>query len=467
MASQDPAILNRMQQWAAEIVKYAAANLKLQLDYSEATIPHVEQALAEIQERTGTTSLRDKEKIVNFSNTFGAYIGEVLRRKHEGQWIVQLPQFPEGKEGVHVCGSTAGPLHQVFLRLTKGPEYSVERFYKEVDARFAQKRAAAAPRPAAPKSDVAPVGMSDLAAKAVADAQERFGITLDYSEASLDLLDRVMLEIHNLLTDNVPPPKRLSDDEKFLLKPILAARYMGYLTEVFCKILGAEWRTNVPGCPPEASRLTIGGKLLEITLKGEVLFPAQIIVNCMNDPQHWSAKNYFLDVKRTFQVDSAMSNAASFDEKMAVCAKEAVILAKDRYGVTLDFSEASVKELENLLASCHSSLPKPGDPARPSDQWLTSVAVTFGAYLGEIFRKNLGGHWLPQNPNVITVHADGRTTKGPGSLPALNVLGNTLTPCRKVLKRILEGPAENVAFFYSSACQIIREKTPSPSKYVS
>lgn len=114
-----------------------------------------------------------------------------------------------------------------------------------------------------------------------------------------------------------------------------------------------------------------------------------------------------------------------------------------------------MKELETLLAGMHTSLPKPGDPARPSDQWLTGVAVTFGAYLGEIFRKNLGGNWLQQNPTAL------------GSLPALNVQGNILTPCRKVLKRILEGPAENVVFFYNSACQILREKTAPPTKYVS
>ncbi|HYL86325.1 MAG TPA: hypothetical protein VE263_19025 [Candidatus Angelobacter sp.] len=454
MASQEQSILTRMQQRAEEIVKYAAANLRLHLDYSEASIPRVEQALAEIQRRTGTITLRDKQAIINFSDNFGAYIGEVLRRKHGGEWRVQPPQFPEGKEGLYLNGTTAGPLHQVFLRLTRGPEYSVEKFYKEAEARFAQKRAADVPPPATPKSDDKP-GMSDLAAKAILDAKERFGIALDYSEASLDQLDRVMLEIHNLLTDNVPSPKRLPEPEKFLLKPMAAPLYVGYLTELFCKILGAEWRTNVPGCPPEASRLTVGGKLLELTLRGQALSPAQLIVNCMNDPQRWSAKNYFLDVKRTFQVDSAMTNAASLDEQMAVCAQEAATLARDRYGITLDFSEASVKELESLLAGMHTSLPKAGDPARPSDQWLTGVAVTFGAYLGEIFRKNLGGKWMPQNPVA------------PGSLPALNVLGNTLTPCRKVLKRILEGPAENVAFFYNGACQIIRERTPPPSKYVS
>jgi len=189
-----------------------------------------------------------------------------------------------------------------------------------------------------------------------------------------------------------------------------------------------------------------------VELRGEVISLPQIIVNCLNDPKHWSAKNYYFDAKRTHQVDSALVNAASFDEQMGVCAQEAVTIARDRYGVALDFSEASVKELETLLARMHATLPKPGDPARPSDGWITGVAATFGAYLGEILRRNLGGKWLKENP------------KAPGSLPALSVHGDILTPCRKVLKRIVEGPVENVAYSYQVACQIIREQKP-PAKH--
>ena len=114
--------------------------------------------------------------------------------------------------------------------------------------------------------------------------------------------------------------------------------------------------------------------------------------------------------------------AQSADERMIVCAQEAVSIARDRYGATLDFSEASVKELEILLAKIHDWLPKIGDASRPSDQWIIGVSITFGAYLGEVFRRNLGGNWLLQNPHA------------PGSLPALNVAGSILTPCRKVSK---------------------------------
>ena len=444
MDHQSQQILSRMEERAAKCVKTSAEKFKLRLDYTEASIPRVEYALREIHKLIGAEPDKNKLTIVNLANGFGAYIGETLRKKHGGHWRDKLPNSPPELEGLDVNGVVFSPTVCVFFRLAKGEQYNVVEFYKRTEAAIARSRPAATPGPA--------VGMGDFAVKAVAEAKERFDIDLDYSEASLDGLDQVLRELHNLLTDKVPESKKLSDDEKFFLKPTAAARYVGYLSEVFRRVLGAEWKKTVGRSNDEFEDLTLGGKLVGVELRGEVISIPQIIVNCLNDPAHWSSKNYYLDAKRTHQANSALDNAASFDDQMGVCAQEAVTIARDRYSVTLDFSEASVKQLETLLANMHNGLAKPGDPARPSDEWITCVAATFGAYLGEILRRNLGGTWLKQNP------------RAPGSLPALNVHGDVLTPCRKVLKRILEGPAEDVAFFYQAACKIIRENNPQAKR---
>jgi len=450
MGDQSQQILDRMQRRASNCVSVSADKFKLRLDYTEASIPRLEHALGEIHKHIGSTADQNKETIVNLSNGFGAYIGETLRRKHGGQWRDKLPSSPPELEGLEVNGVVFSPTVCVFFRLTKGAQHNVEDFYQRAEAAIAKTRTPEAPGQAKQTSADDPHGeMARFASKAIAEAKERFGIDLDCTEASLDQLDQVLLELHKLLTDQVPESKKLSADEKFFLKTTAAARYIDYLKQVFCRALGAEeWTINTPGTNPAIVGLVIGGKPIGVELRGEVISIPQIIVNCMNDPQNWSAKNYYFDAKRTHQVDTALDNAASFDDQMSVCAQEAVTIARDRYGVTLDFSEASVKQLETLLAGMHGGLPKLGDPARPSDQWITSIAVTLGAYLGEILRRNLGGTWLKQNPTA------------PGSLPVLNVHGNILTPCRKVLKRILEGSGENVAYFYQVACQIIREQKP-------
>ena len=440
MDSHSQQLLERMQERAAKCVRTSAEKFKLHLDYTEASIPRVEHALAEIHKHVGAEPDKNKLTIVNLANGFGAYIGEVLRKKHGGHWRDKLPDSPPELEGLDVNGVVFSPTVCVFFRLAKGEKYNVVEFYKRTEAAVARSRPAPTPGPA--------TGMGDLAAKAVTEAEERFGIDLDYSEASLDRLDTVLLELHKVLTDQVPESKKLTDDEKFFLKVTASARYVGYLSEVFIRVLGAEWKKSVGSGNNEFECLILGGKVIEVELRGELISPPQIIVNCLNNPRAWSAKNYYFDVKRTHQVDSSLASAASFDDQMRGCAQEAVTIARDRYGVILDFSETSVKQLETLLANMHSRLPKLGDPARPSDQWIARVGATFGAYLGEIFRSNLGGTWLKENPQA------------PGSLPSLNIHGDILTPCRKVVKRIVEGPGENVAFFYQGACQIIREKNP-------
>jgi hypothetical protein len=440
-----------MQERAAQCVKTSAEKFKLQLDYTEVSISRVEYALGEIHKYVGAEPDKNKLTIVNLANGFGAYIGEILRKKHGGHWRNKLPDSPPELEGLDINGVVFSPMVCVFFRLAKGDQYNVLEFYKRTEAAIARSRSAATPPPPPPAKPAVgdpDEGMGDYAVKAITEAKERFGIDLDYSEASLDRLDQVLLELHNLLTDNVPASKKLGADEKFFLRPTAAARYVGYLSEVFIRVLGAEWGKVTDGGDSKIVGLLLGGRPIGVALRGEVISIPQIIVNCLNDPKHWSAKDYYFDAKRTHQVDSALVDAVSFDDQMGVCAQEAVTIARDRYSVTLDFSEASVRQLETLLAGMHTGLPKPGDPARPSDQWITSVAVTFGAYLGEILRRNLGGEWLKQNP------------KAPGSLPALNIHGDIVTPCRKVRKRILEGPVENVAFFYQGACQIIREKNP-------
>lgn len=447
MSDQQSDAQSRAQQRAAELVTFAATNFKLKLDYSEESIARVEQTLAGIHKHFGNNVDKNKAAVVNLANGFGSYIGEVVRRKHGGEWRANLPNLPAGVDGLCVNGSVLSPLQAVFLRITKGSQFSIENFYTKAVSTILQGRKPGGSTPAPPADPAADWVKS--AAEAVADTKQLFGIELDYSEESLDRLDDALRRLHDVLTDKAPESQRMNDTEKFMLKPVAALRYVAYLGEVFRKALGAEWRNNLPACRPEAVDLVHQGELIRVRVRGKTVSPREIIVNCINDPQSWSAKNYYLDFKRTVQVNSAMDKAESFDDKMAVCALDAVTIARDRYGVTLDFSEASVSNLEGLLSKVHEQLPKAGDPNRPSDEWIAGISITFGVYLGEIFRKNLGGKWMPQNPHV------------PGSLPALNIHSTMLTPCRKVSLRILHGPGDNVEFFYKVSSKFIREGLPS------
>jgi hypothetical protein len=252
MDTRTQQILNRMQLRASNCVKVAADRFKLRLDYTEARIPRVEHALGEIHKQIGAKADENKATIVNLSNGFGAYIGEILRQKHGGQWRDKLPDSPPELEGLEVNGVVFSPTVCVFYRLTKGARYNTEEFFKRTEAAIAKARSAASPGPATQASAGDPPGeMGAYASKAIAEAKERFGIDLDYTEASLDRLDQALLELHNLLTDQVPESKKLRDAERVFFKPTAASRYVGYLSEVFRSALGAEWRKNIAGCDSE------------------------------------------------------------------------------------------------------------------------------------------------------------------------------------------------------------------------
>lgn len=132
-----------------------------------------------------------------------------------------------------------------------------------------------------------------------------------------------------------------------------------------------------------------------------------------------------------------MTDFTSLTEAMAAGAERAVQLAADGR-VNLDFSLDSLRVVEEQLASLHTDLPK-GFFARlsrkgPSSEEIDLMAMTFGAYVGEVLRRQFGGHWSYENslqPGVplATLH-----------LPD----GGEIWPHVKVNKRLRMGPEENV-----------------------
>ena len=106
-------------------------------------------------------------------------------------------------------------------------------------------------------------------------------------------------------------------------------------------------------------------------------------------------------------------------------------LAKEN-GVTLDFSDESINEVEKLLAECHGEYKK-----AKSEEGFHGLAMMFGAYLGEVIRrKGFGGSWARNHPDM-----------GDDSFPFL-WRDQTLFLYAWCAKRIFDGDGDNVAFKY-------------------
>lgn len=71
---------------AEEAVRWAAAK-GVTLDYSPESVERVEPLLAELHERHAKGDL-PRDDVVKYAVRYGAYIGEVIRRRHNGRWAV-------------------------------------------------------------------------------------------------------------------------------------------------------------------------------------------------------------------------------------------------------------------------------------------------------------------------------------------------------------------------------------------
>lgn len=128
-------------------------------------------------------------------------------------------------------------------------------------------------------------------------------------------------------------------------------------------------------------------------------------------------------------------------------AEQAVLLARE-FKIELDYSEASVEQVELLLGQLESELaegrrgkssPKPHAAGPPIDE----MARIWGGYLGEVVRRRFGGEWgIESYPGEDFL------------IIALNVQGSRLFPAMKVHKRLTDGAADNLWIFY----QMMREK---------
>ncbi len=139
----------------------------------------------------------------------------------------------------------------------------------------------------------------------------------------------------------------------------------------------------------------------------------------------------------SFQVIAATPDfvaSESIRQDAATSATEAVAMAKRQFDIALDGSEASIDDVERALDRLHSNyvLATP----KPSDAQLLPFARAFGAYVGEVYRRNHGAAWGTVTLNG-TDYAGLRTDTG------VNVWWTG-----RVLNRITDGPDNNVAEFY-------------------
>jgi hypothetical protein len=119
-----------MEGYARAAAELARREFKQNLDFSSESIDGLDEILVLVGE--------SPELDVDFEvRLWGAYLGEVLRRRYAGGW--EMTQYPGGAvavPAVDVRGSRLFPLMKVYRRLTVGEEEDLRAFYAMVTERL-------------------------------------------------------------------------------------------------------------------------------------------------------------------------------------------------------------------------------------------------------------------------------------------------------------------------------------------
>jgi hypothetical protein len=134
---------------------------------------------------------------------------------------------------------------------------------------------------------------------------------------------------------------------------------------------------------------------------------------------------------------------AEFAEHMAERAAEVVKMCESRDGRKLDFTEASLEVVEDMLAEAAEFATD-----MTSDQ-LTTVAQDFGCYILEVGRREFGGRycWFDRRDQPVLVVGE----------PDFHV---ALLAWDIVEGRLKGDPACNIPFFYAGFAERARRAEP-------
>jgi hypothetical protein len=121
-------------------------------------------------------------------------------------------------------------------------------------------------------------------------------------------------------------------------------------------------------------------------------------------------------------------------EDMQRFARKVVEQAKECFDIILDYSEESIQDVDRILTGLYQANRRKFLPEKE----IAVTSMIFGAYLGEVFRHNVGGEWameyLTDSDDFIIVKID----------------GNKFMPIEIVYKFLSDGPEESLSLHYQA-----------------
>jgi hypothetical protein len=128
----------------------------------------------------------------------------------------------------------------------------------------------------------------------------------------------------------------------------------------------------------------------------------------------------------------------TINDMMAAYAEDAIDFAFNNFGISLDYTNESVRQVEAMAETLAQSRPK--NFVRklfrksPSDEELQTVCKMLGGYIGEVYRRAKGGTWeINEQFQALGVHQE----------------ENWVFPPAKVHKRLTNGAEDNLWSYFN------------------
>jgi hypothetical protein len=292
------------------------------------------------------------------------------------------------------------------------------------------------------------VEMRRHAEQAVASSSRLLEKPLDYSVPTASAVDRLLEGM--ALAAKIAPDGAAGLDR-------VALSYGAYVGEVIRTNGSGLWLKDVPGVLPGQVSLCVGKEHVyplgavagflrgnPTVLDGvEVRSVESYVARVLASQDAW-LKGLVLSGAPDFaQLQAAMSDDQALSAFLVNICGETVMTAALKWGVMLDFTEASLADVEEVLGVLHDGLKSASHGGQPAPDKVRGMAIRFGVYVGEVVRRSMGGRWT--NAEVA----------GQGAVLRLVIGSAECYPLRKVEKRLTEGPGDDVRFYVRAMKQVL------------
>ena len=271
--------------------------------------------------------------------------------------------------------------------------------------------------------------LTALAAEFV-EACKAAGFNLDSQPRTLPLVDKFMAA------------NRASQDK-------LATPAGAYVGEVIRKETGGTWYEHEGQPALDAGEHQVDPIAAITTLfeKGRVQFGDMKIDTCkqycewvVKMQRQWLEGTLLGTADSMATLRTSMTTDAKLAGVLVAQCQQAIHAGKLTWGESLDFTPDSLDGVERLLGKMHNHYKYAAPAAGPSDEQLNTTSRTWGIYIGEVIRRHYGGQWSAAQDGALT----------------LSIGEATVSPIGKARKRIVDGPTENIRYYFASMEKVLQ-----------